>query len=474
MKLYPHVVTLITALAVPAFCQKPSPFPEPKPSPDVTLSLAGQAADLDYQATKMAMDAQTLAAEKALSAGQVEALSEQAAVIAGQIDANRLSEMAEKAAAMADRFSVNTNLNLKLPLNQDDINDMKAAAMEMADQAKMAFLQGPVPPVPPAAPRAAKVITTPFRRGGDGYGAGTRALDEHKYDEAVQDFDSAMQLDPSRADGALYWKAYALNREGKRDEALAAIAQLRRDYASSGWLHDAQALEAEVRQSNGQPVSPAQESNDDLKLLAINSLMNADPERALPLVENILKGNSLPSVKDRALFVISQNKSPRAQQALLDYAKGGGNPDLQIHAIQYVGMSGTKEAQQQLVSIYTSSSDVRVKSAIIQALMQSHASDQLLNIAKSEKDANLRGSAIRNLVAARGVSAEGLAELYSSSDAAAKHEIVNGLMGRGDGKTLVDLARKESDPAMKKYIVERLSNMRDNKDALDYMMELLK
>jgi HEAT repeat protein len=313
-----------------------------------------------------------------------------------------------------------------------------------------------------------------FRGRDDAYNAGTRALDEHKYDEAVQRFDSAIQQDPSRAEGALYWKAYALNREGKRDEALAAIAQLRRDYASSAWLHDASALEAEVKQSNGQPISPAQESNDDLKLLAINSLMNADAERALPLVENILKGNSGPSVKDRALFVISQNKAPRAQQALLDYAKGGGNPDLQLRAIQYVGMSGTKEAQQQLVTIYTSSSDARVKAAIIQALMQAHASDALMNIAKSEKDSGLRGAAIRNLVMAKGASVDGLAELYASSDAASKREIVNGLAARGDGKTLVDLARKETDPATKKMIVQRLSNMGDNKDALDYMMELLK
>jgi hypothetical protein len=492
MKLYPHVVTLITtlaALAFPAFCQKPAPFPEAAPSADVAPALAGktadledQAAELEAQAAKMAMDVKSLAAEKALSDDQVQALSDQATVIAGQIDSGRLAEMSAKAAAMADRFSIDTNLDLKLSLSPDEINDMKAAAIDMANQARdvvdqsrdMAFLQAPAPPVPPAAPRAPKIAINSFRGRDDAYNAGTRALDEHKYDEAVQHFDSAIQQDPSRAEGALYWKAYALNREGKRDDALAAIAQLRRDYASSAWLHDAQALEAEVKQSNGQPVSPAQESNDDLKLLAINSLMNADPERALPLVENILKGNSGPSVKDRALFVISQNKAPRAQQALLDYAKGGGNPDLQLRAIQYVGMSGTKEAQQQLVSIYTGSSDARVKSAIIQALMQSHASDQLMNIAKSEKDAGLRGAAIRNLVMARGVSVEGLAELYGSSDTAAKHEIVNGLMARGDGKTLVDLARKETDPAMKKYIVERLSNMRDNKDALDYMMELLK
>jgi tetratricopeptide (TPR) repeat protein len=477
MKLYSHVVSnvvLIAALAVPAFCQKPSPFPEPKASADVMDSLATQVTDLADQAARMAMDAKTLAVEKAISSDQVDALTKQAAVLAGQFDSDKLSVLIDKA-AIADQFSFDNNFDLKMSLSQDNLNDMKAAAMDFANQAKMAFLQAPTPPTPPVAPRGPKaMIVSPFRGRDDGYGAGTRALDEHKYDEAVQAFDNAITRDPSRAEGALYWKAFALNREGKRDEALAAIAQLRRDYASSAWLHDAQALEAEVKQGNGQPVSPAQESNDDLKLLAINSLMNADAERALPLVENILKGNSGPSVKDRALFVISQNKSPRAQQALLDYAKGGGNPDLQLRAIQYVGMSGTKEAQQQLVSIYSSSSDPRVKASILQSLMQAHASDALMNIAKSEKDTNLRGTAIRVLALTKGVSAEGLVELYSSADAVSKREIINGLMARGDGKTLVDLSRKETDPATKKMIVERLSNMRDNKDALDYMMELLK
>ena len=172
-------------------------------------------------------------------------------------------------------------------------------------------------------------------------------------------------LSPTAPNGALYWKAYALNRIGKRDEAIAALAVLRRDYPNSHWLNDAQALEAEVKQNAGQPVSPADESNEDIKLMAINSLMNADPERAIPLLEGLLKSNATPRVKDRAMFVLTQNRSPRAQQILADYAKGAGNPDLQVRAIRYVGMSGTPEAQQQLASVYAASNDVAVKREII-------------------------------------------------------------------------------------------------------------
>jgi hypothetical protein len=67
-----------------------------------------------------------------------------------------------------------------------------------------------------------------------------------------------------------------------------------------------------------------------------------------------------------------------------------------------------------------------------------------------------------------------LLELYAGSDAQAKRDIINGFMGRNDARTLVTLARKETDPALKKAIVDRLASMHDNKDAMDYMTELLK
>lgn len=246
------------------------------------------------------------------------------------------------------------------------------------------------------------------------YDQGMRELDNRKYDTAAQSFDRVIAAKSARADGALYWKAYALNRLGKRDEALAAVAQLRRDYPKSRWLNDAQALEVQVKQGSGKPISPADESNEDIKLIAINGLMNADPDRAVPLLEGILKGTSAPPVKDRAMFVLAQSQSPRAQQVLGDYARGNGNPDLQVRAIHYLGIAGTQERQQLLLGIYAGSTDNSVKTAVVQALF-------------------MAGAAAR----------------------------------------LVDLARKERDPEMKIAIVQQLSMMR-SKEANDYMLELLK
>jgi hypothetical protein len=373
-------------------------------------------------------------------------------------------------------------------------------------------------------------------RGDNEYDQGTRALDDRRYDDAIRRFNAVIDGKSVRADGALYWKAYALNRVGRKDEALAAIATLRRDYSGSRWLNDAQALEVEVKQSSGQAISPAQESNEDIKLMALNALMNADPERAIPQIEAVLKGNSSPRVKDRALFVLTQNRSARAQQIISDYAKGAGNPDLQMRAIRYVGMSGTPNVAQQLAGYYAGSNDVAVKKQIIQSLMISqgkegkdvlfnlaksekdeslrsdairqlgamqatdqltqlyasetatenkiqivrslfvaNASDKLLDLVKNEKDPKVREEAIRSYARTRATSVETLVSLYSmDGDASTKKAIVNGLFERGDAKPLIDLARKESDTSMKAYIVQRLGNMRNNKDATDFMIELLK
>ncbi|MGD1071295.1 MAG: HEAT repeat domain-containing protein [Bryobacteraceae bacterium] len=424
----------------------------------------------------------------------------------------------------------------------------KSLAIALLAAASGLAQQAPPPPAPPDAKELARQIGdqvgTDARQAmkdaekartdqsSVSYDSGTLALDEHKYDEAIGRFDAVIAAKSPRADGALYWKAYALNRAGRRDEALASLASLRHDYPNSRWLNDAQALEAEVKQGSGQAISPADETNEDLKLMAINSLMNADPERALPLLEGLLKGNSAPRVKERALFVLTQNRSPRAQQILAEYAKGAGNPDLQLRAIRYIGMSGAADAQQQLAGIYAASNDNEAKREIIRSLAVSKARYPLFNLAKNEKDEGLRTEAIRQLGAmkatdqliqlyasetsadnriqivrslfaagasdklldlvrnekdpqvrnegiralamSRSIAPETLASLYAAgADPRAKRELINSLHQRGDAKTMVDLARKETDPAMKKYIVQGLGTMK-NKEATDYMMELLK
>src|SRR5205807_3671690 len=127
------------------------------------------------------------------------------------------------------------------------------------------------------------------------------------------------------------------NRLGKRDAALATIADLKHRFPQSRWQRDASALEIDVRQRTGQATHPETQSDDDLKMLAIQGLMNSDPERAMPLLEKVLNGAGSPREKSRALFVLAQSGSAQGREIIGRIAKGQSNPELQREAIKYLG-----------------------------------------------------------------------------------------------------------------------------------------
>jgi hypothetical protein len=375
-------------------------------------------------------------------------------------------------------------------------------------------------------------VPSPAKGGNDDglYQNGQNALENRRWDQALQNFSQVASRGGPRADGATYWKAYTLNKLSRREEALAAIADLRKTYAGSRWLEDAGVLELEMKQAAGQTVTPENQSDEELKLLALNGLMQSDPQRALPLIENLLKSTQSPKLKKNAVYVLAQNGSPRARQILEQIARGGTNPDLQTTAIRYLGERG--ESGPLLWEIYGSSADVSVKRQILNSfssrndkdhltqiaraekdsslrlaairqlgsasfgaeLMQlyqaetsvdvkrqilstlaaSGGPDRLMEILRTEKDVNLRRSAIQQLAATGGASTEALLQLYSSEqDERGKQSVLDALAGQNNAKALVALARAEKDPQMKRRIVQRLSGL-SSPEATDYMLELLK
>src|SRR5436190_13878791 len=157
------------------------------------------------------------------------------------------------------------------------------------------------------------------------YKNGRKALDAGRWDEAIKAFHAAASKKGADADAALYWKAYAQNRAGRREEALASIRELRKAYRSSRWVDDAQALEVEIQARSGAPVNPTSEPDENLKLIALNSLMQTSPQQALPILEKFLKSNNSPKLKEKALFVLTQSSDPQARKILGGIARGASN-----------------------------------------------------------------------------------------------------------------------------------------------------
>ncbi|MBV9760673.1 MAG: HEAT repeat domain-containing protein [Acidobacteriaceae bacterium] len=293
------------------------------------------------------------------------------------------------------------------------------------------------------------------------YQKGLGALDARQWDDAIDDFDASASRKGPNADAALYWKAYALNRAGRREDALQTVAELKQGYPSSRWMKDARALEVEVRAASGAPVNAGSFSDEDLKLLAVNSLMQSDPQKALPVLQKLLTSNNSDKVKDRAMFVLSQNPSPEARKLLSDTARNSSNPDLQLKAIRYMGMMGSDESRKELAGIYASTSDERLKRAILQSFMISGSRDFLLNAAKSDKDAEMRREAIRQL----GISGGGdqLWQLYQSENSEEnKKAILHSMFITGDSARLLEIARSEKDPQLRVAAIKSLGLMGSN------------
>lgn len=365
------------------------------------------------------------------------------------------------------------------------------------------------------------------------YDEAHRFMDRREWDRAIERFNDVIAMKGARTDAALHWKAWSQHRNGQRAEALATITALVKEHPNSRYLKDAKALEVEVRSGTGQPVRPESQSDDELKLMAIQALSNADPAQTVPMLEKLLASPASPRLKERALFVLAQSDSPRAREVLMGLARGNSTPELQAQAINYLGVHGGQLSRAALAEVYSSTSDVDVKRRIIRSFMVSGERDRIVAIAQTDQNAELRREAVRQLGAmgahdalwtlyqkesSLDVKKQILHAMFVSGQAPRMIELAKseqnvelrriavhnlGLMGgkatgtalvgiygtdrdptvrraaiqalfmQDDAASLVALARKEQDVDRKKEIVQRLSLMAKDPIARDYMLELL-
>jgi HEAT repeat protein len=115
------------------------------------------------------------------------------------------------------------------------------------------------------------------------------------------------------------------------------------------------------------------------------------------MLEKVLEGTSSRKVKQRALFVLAQSKSPRAREVLRNYAKGSSTPELQSQAIQYLGVHGGPESRTVLAEVYSTTTDVDVKRRILRAFMVAGEKDRLFKAAQGEQNPELRLEAVSQL-----------------------------------------------------------------------------
>ena len=118
-----------------------------------------------------------------------------------------------------------------------------------------------------------------------------------------------------------------------------------------------------AQSSDSQSIS----DSEQLKIAALEALISAPPDRALPLLAKVLSGNNTEEVKLRALFVLSQIDLPEAQSLLLESANTGSG-EYRLEAIRMIGISGDPVAMAGLSDIYAGG-DEEVRESVLHAYM---------------------------------------------------------------------------------------------------------
>lgn len=318
-------------------------------------------------------------------------------------------------------------------------------ALPVAAPADVAIDIAPAPWLEPNAEGSAR---------SDSYRAGQRALDAEDWEEAVERFAEAVAQGGEDADGALYWQAYALLKLNRAGRAQLALEALQERFPESNWVDDARALELEVQRRDRQTPDPEAVTDEELKLIALNSLIHLEWERARPLLEQFLADAS-PKMMERALFVLSQSDAPEARQMLLDIASDPSAPELAGEAVHYLAFYDDQETRTTLRQLYAGSSNAEVRGQVLEAMMIAEDLEGLLPIARHEPDPELRETAVE-LLGMLEATAE-LRQLYKTeSSTEVRQQIIDALMLAGDKETLLELSRTEADAELRATAVEQL------------------
>ena len=197
-------------------------------------------------------------------------------------------------------------------------------------------------------------------------------------------------------------------------------------------------------------LAPVVDESEVLKIAALEALMSAPPERALPLVTKVLNSNNSNEVKSRALFVLSQIDLHEAQAQLLHVARSGDG-ELRGEAVRMIGIGGNAEALAGLADLYSSGNE-DVRDAVLEAYMIAGDTDAVFQIAANANDAEEFEAAVEML----GImgAQDDLRRLRESSNFS--EILIEAFALSGDADTLRELALDGSDHETQARAIEAL------------------
>jgi HEAT repeat protein len=268
-------------------------------------------------------------------------------------------------------------------------------------------------------------------------------------------------------DAALYWYGYALQKQGRKDEAATPLLRLISRFPSSSWRQEAQALLVVLGRKDA--VDQALDRDDcEIKILALQSLFQADEERAIGIVTEALRANpaKCQGFQAAAVSMLGSHGGARVVPILLDIARS--NPDLKLRltAIRRLGELKSDQVTDELIKIYEADRTKEIRAQILRGLVEGHTARgaaKVMEIARASDDVAARQYAIRYIGEMN--DAASLDELIRIFDAdktkEIRSQIIRALAEREDARArakLFDIARQGETPELRIEAIRRLGD----------------
>ncbi|MEP7325761.1 MAG: HEAT repeat domain-containing protein [Gemmatimonadota bacterium] len=251
------------------------------------------------------------------------------------------------------------------------------------------------------------------------YRAARSALQRNDFTRAVSLFHQVRDRYPRSeyAPVAYYWEAFALYRSGGDNNLKTGrdILRLQRErfpdvYSKGG---DSQALETRIcgvlashgdadcarvisesatstatgtssststttstntttTTSGGRNAGRCQDEDDDMRVAALNALLQMDADRAVPILRRVLARRDACSevLRRKAIFLVSQKQTAETEDILLGAARTDPDDEVRQQAVFWLSQVGTERAVAALDSILRTSTDRQMQEKAIFALSQ--------------------------------------------------------------------------------------------------------
>ncbi len=380
---------------------------------------------------------------------------------------------------------------------------------------------------------------------------GRDLIEDEKWEQAEKRFRDFLREYPKHkeADAAIYWLAFTQKKQQHFAEAERLLVKLNNEYPKSNWLDDAKALRLEIAPSVGNvayvtqvispipaprvrpnaapapavaptpdvqdlpappepataiifsggqgialaPIAPlpaiaqdfggfsgmkilgqassGMDEKDEIKAIALQSLMQSNPERALPYISEILKNDSKASkgLKEMAVRLLSHSRGPYSVTMLLDLARNQSDPKLRRSAIYSLSSVEDDKVFDLLSELATKSDDAEISKAALRALASHRsqkAQDLIVKLASTAQSPLVRRDAILFLGERQDdTSIERLISIYENdTDPEVKKYAVQSLSRSSNPKArqkLFDIARSNSNEDVRVQAIQWLDNRGD-------------